>query len=436
MSLARMAGPIMVAAMLRALQDFIDLKWVGGLGTDAVAAISMGGTVIMILFPVIMGLSTGTIAIISRATGAGRHDEAADTAGQSLSVGLIIGLAIAVPGYLLAHPILRSLGATPAVEELGAGYLQIYFVFGFSLFMMLMATSIFQGVGNANIPTVASVVATVMNAILDPVFIYGSWGVPAMGVRGAAVAAVVSQLAATIILLWMIHRGRAGFNLPLHRFRPQRDLIERILRIGLPSSGQLLIRNIVSLILMAFVARHGTAAVAAYGIGIKFHMTMLMPAFVLGNAVSPIVGQNLGASQPDRAHRAAWLAVGVDILIKIVIAALLFAFAPALIHFFDPNPDVVAEGARYLRIVSPFMLFAGLAIVLGRALQGAGDTMFPMIATGICLWLIQLPLAMILPNFLPVPASGIWWAISIATVVHGIMIVIWFQTGRWKHVKV
>ncbi|MBA4388015.1 MAG: hypothetical protein C0404_08545 [Verrucomicrobia bacterium] len=435
-SLLKMAGPTMIGALLQSAQWFIDLYWVGGLGTEAVAAISVGGILTMTLFPVIMGLSTGTMAIISRAIGAGNQDEAADTAGQSLTLGLLVGLLTGFLGFVYAGDLCRYLGATPEVAALGKDYLEIYFLFSFTLFVMLMCSSIFQGVGDSYHPMIATLIATSLNAVLAPILIYGLWGFPAVGIKGAAIATVISQGLAAAVLMFHIYKGRARIHVSLARLKLRRDLVKRIVGIGLPSSGQMLARNLIGLILLKIVSRYGTAAVAAYGIGMRFHMTMLMPAFVLGNSVAPIVGQNLGAGKPERSSAAAWLATGIDLAVKVVIATILVAWASSLVSCFDTNHEVVTEGKAYLRIITPFLLFAGIAIVLGRALQGAGDVVAPMVATVISLWGIQLPLALLLPHYFNLNINGVWWAISIATVVHGLMIWVWFQTGRWKHKKV
>jgi len=194
----------------------------------------------------------------------------------------------------------------------------------------------------------------------------------------------------------------------------------------------MLSRGLMSLILMRIVALCGTAAIAGYGIGMRFHMIILMPAFVLGNAAATMVGQNLGAGRPDRSRSAAWMATGMDVVIMAASAALMLAFAPQFVRLFDANPEVVRVGAGYLRTVSPFYVFVALAIVLGRALDGAGQTMITMIFTVSILWGLQVPLAMFLSRVAQPATQGIWWAIGIAMTVHALLVTGWFLTGRWK----
>ena len=187
-----------------------------------------------------------------------------------------------------------------------------------------------------------------------------------------------------------------------------------------------------NLVVFRIVAGSGTAAMAAYGIGVRFHMMTLMPAFALGGAAATMVGQNLGAGTPDRAHTVSWLATGVDLAIMAGSALILCLGAPWLIAVFDPSPDVVRIGSTYLRVVSPFYVFAGLGVVLGRALNGAGDTMSTMVITILTLWGLQVPLAVSFSRSFHPATLGIWWAVAIAITVNGLLTAGWFQTGRWK----
>ena len=435
--IVRLAGPMFVSAMLQNLQSVIDLFWVGKLGSDSVAALAMSGTVLMMLFPVIMGVATGTVALVARAIGAGDNELAADSAGQSLVLGMGFGALVGIAGFLTSGLLCRWLGAEPIVEALGEQYLQVSFVGSFTVFLLFIGNSAMQGAGNTVIPMITMVLANVLNLGLDPLLIFGIAGFPRLEVRGAALATVISQAVAAALVLGVLLSGdRGGVHVRRTRWRVRADLMQRLLRIGVPSAGQMLSRSVMALVLMRIVAEAGTIAVAAYGIGLRFHMLILMPAFTLGNAVATMVGQNLGAKRPDRAERAAWLGTGIDVGITVLGIVILLLAARPLIAVFDGNPDVVAEGVRYLRTVSPFYVFAAFAIVLGRGLMGAGDTVGPLICTLIGLWGVQVPLALWLSRVVEPSTQGVWWAIGAAIVVHGSLVTAWFMTGRWKRKQV
>ncbi|MFH0879084.1 MAG: MATE family efflux transporter, partial [Lentisphaerota bacterium] len=250
------------------------------------------------------------------------------------------------------------------------------------------------------------------------------------------VATVIAQAVAAGLSMAVLFKGKSHLHVHMHHWIPDWALSWRILRIGLPSSGQMLTRSLMNAIMMRIVAVCGTAAVAAYGTGMRFHMLVLMPAFALGGAAATMVGQNLGAGQPDRAKKAAWMATWIDMGFMAVCLGFLMLFATSLIGFFNTDPEVVRIGARYLLIVSPGYFFAALGIVLGRALNGAGDSVSPMVFTILSLWGLQVPLAIYLSRIWNPSMDGIWWAISAAMMVHGLLITAWFEVGRWKNKKV
>lgn len=429
----RLAWPMFVSAMLQNAQTLIDLFWVGRLGSEAVAALALSGTILMMLFPVVMGLSTGTVAVVSRCVGAGALGEAADGAGQSLLVALVFGTLAGITGWFCAEPLCRLLGGQGEVVRLGTEYLQISFVGSTAIFVLFIGNSVLQAFGNTVVPMYAMVMSNLINLVLDPLFIFGWLGLPRMGVRGAAWATVIAEVAAVAVVLYVLQSGRLTLKITAAHWRPRWDVAWRVIRVGIPSSGQMLSRSLMSAVLMRVVAGCGMVAVAAYGIGSRLHMIVLMPAFTLGNAAATLVGQNLGARRPDRAAAVAWLATGLDVVIMAMSAAVLVIWAPAFVRIFDANPEVVSEGTSYLRVTSFFYVIAALSIVLGRALQGAGDTLSPMIATIIGLWGVQVPLAILLARWVTPPTLGIWWSVSVALTVNGLMVAAWFAMGRWKH---
>ncbi len=435
-ALMRLAGPMFVSTTLQNAQSVIDLFWVGRLGSEAVAALAMSGTLLMALFPVVMGLSTGTVAMVSRCVGAGRGHEAAEVGGQSLVVALVFGLVAGTVGWFSAEWLCRLLGGSEAVVQLGADYMGISFLGCFTVFLLFIGSSILQASGNTVVPMQAMLLANVLNIVLDPVFIFGWLGVPRMGIKGAALATVLSQAAAAAMVMQVLVRGSAGVQIRRRHLWPRKDLVLRLVRIGVPSSGQMLSRSLMSVVLIRVVAGFGTVVVAAYGIGVRFHMLVLMPAFVLGNAAATIVGQNLGAGRPDRAERVAWLATGIDAAIMLGSAVILMVWAAPLVAIFDDTPAVVAMGARYLRVVSLFYIPVAFSIVLGRALQGAGDTLAPMVTTILGLWGLQVPLAIILPHYFTPATDGIWWSVAVAMTANGLMVAVWFKQGKWKTLRV
>ncbi len=428
-----LATPMLVAALLQNLQSLIDLFWVGRLGPRAVAAVAVSGTIVMLLYPMLMGLGTGTVALVARAVGARDYAGAGNAAGQSLMLAVVLGAAGGLLGWWLTDDLLRLLGTPADVLQDGHDYLRIILLGSISVFVLLMGNAALQGAGDTITPMYIMGASNLLNIVLDPLLIFGPGPFPALGVSGAAVATVLAQGLAGAVGITILLTGRTRLRLHWRQLRPDWSMAWRILRIGLPGSGQMLSRSLMSAVLMRIVAGLGTAAVAAYGTGLRFHMIILMPAFALGGAAATMVGQNLGAGQPERARRGAWLATGMDMAFMALAAVLMMGFAKELTGLFNKDPEVVRLGARYLVIVSPFYVAAALGIVLGRALNGAGDSLAPMICTVVSLWGLQVPLALYLPRIWSPPIEGVWWAVGAAMTLHGLLIAGWFATGRWRH---
>lgn len=422
----KLAGPMFVSAILQNVQSLIDLFWVGRLGSQPVAALGIGVTLLMMLFPIAMGISTGTVALVSQLCGAGRHEDASEVAGQSLSLGLVMGAVTGLVGWFFAGKMCLLLGGSAEIAEIGGKYLRIYFIGSFSIFVLIMGNSILQGSGNTVLPMIALLLANILNIILDPILIFGIFGCPKLGVQGAAMAAVISDVIAASLVVGFLTRGVGRVRVRPAQWRIRPAMAMSILRIGMPASGQLFARTLMQVVLIKVVAFYGTAAIAAYSIGMRIHQISLMPAFALGNASATMMGQNLGAGKPERARNAAWVATVIDVGIMLALSVIFVAFAPLFIAIFDKNPEVVRIGSHYLMTVSPFYIFTAFAIVLGRALSGAGRTMATMVITIVALWGIQVPLAIILSRVFGMNTQGVWWAISIANTIHGLLIMWWF----------
>ncbi len=434
--LLRLAGPMFVSSLLQNAQSLIDLFWVGRLGSEAVAGLALSGTILFLMWPLVMGLAIGTVALVSRYIGAGQHEQAAAAAGQSLGLSIIVGVLIGGSGLLALNSLLRLIGPEPAVAELARQYLVISFMGFFTVFLLAISGSALQAAGNALLPMTGMILANLINLALDPVLIFGWLGCPALGVRGAAWATVFSQAVAAAVVTIGLFRGIPRLKVGWHHLAPRINQAWQVFRIGIFSAGQMLARSLMVFVLFRIVASCGTAALAGYGIGLRFHQMILLPCFVLGNASAALVGQNLGAGQPERAVRASWLAANIGMLINLVAAALIMLFAPFLTSFFSQDPQVTAVCVNYLRLVSPFYIFAAMGIILGRSMNGAGDTVPTMLITIVTLWGIQVPLAQLFARLFDPATTGVWWSIAISNLLNGLITAAWFKIGRWKHIKV
>ncbi|MFH1006652.1 MAG: MATE family efflux transporter [Candidatus Latescibacterota bacterium] len=425
-----LALPMMVGNVLQNAFSLVDMIFVGRLGPSAIAAVGMSGVVLGFLFVVIIGIYTGTVALVSRFIGARSPSEAENVAMQSLFLGGFCFAAVAGIGYPLAPYILQVLGAGEEVVRQGIPYLRISFLGSFAMIFSVVLGSVLRAAGDAITPLKIMVLSTVLNIVLDPLMIFGWGAFPALGVAGSALATVLSTSLGTALLLWIFLRGRGVVRLRMAHAHVDFPLMGRIIHIGIFASIQAILRNVSGVILTRLVTVYGTYAVAAYMISMRLQMMVMMPAFGLAGAVATLVGQNLGAGKPDRAARTAWITAAVGFAIMTVFGIAYILFSRSIFGVFTDDPGVVHIGTQILQISAGFFGFIGIAIILSRALAGAGDTLSPMVITAIGLLVIRLALALLFSWKLGL--VGIWLGMTAGITIHGVMVAAWFHTGRWK----
>ena len=429
-----LALPMMIGNVLQNAFSIVDMIFVGRLGPSAIAAVGMSGVVLGFLFVVIIGIYTGTVALVARFIGAKNPSEAENVAIQSFFLGGFCYAAIAITGYPLAPFILRILGGSEEVVRQGVPYIRIMFLGSFAMIFSVVLSSVLRAAGDAITPLKILALATVLNIGLDPLLIFGWGAFPRLGVAGSALATVIARGLGAALLLGIFLRGGAVVHLKIAHARIDFPLMGRIIRIGVFASIQGILRNISGVILTRLVAVYGTYAVAAYMIGMRLQMIVMMSAFGLASAVATLVGQNLGAHKPERAARTAWITVGVGFAVMTALGIFYIVFSRSIIGVFNKDPEVLRIGVQVLRIYAGVFGFIGLSIILGRALSGAGDTVSPMVITAIALLGIRLALSLLFSWKLGL--IGIWLGITASTIIQGLMVGVWFHTGRWKLTRV
>ena len=427
-----LAWPMVVGNVLQNAFNVVDMIFVGRLGPDAIGAVAVCGLLMQITWTLLVGVAIGTTAMVARFYGSGDKTSAGKTAMQSLALGVLVSLALVVLDNTAGEEILKALGATDSVLALGSGYLHIVFNGSFTLILFFLSSSVMRGVGDSLTPMIIMGVATCINIALDPLLIFGIWIFPEMGVRGAALATVIAQGIAMVSGLAVLFTGHTRVRVDLRDFRIDFQIIAKMLRISIPGTLQGAIRSAANLLLMSIVTSYGVYVLAAYGIGLRLDLIAMMPGWALGGAAATLVGQNLGAGEPARAEKSAWVAAGLYASILVLLGAVFLILPRNVIGIFNNQSQIVEHGARYLRLRSATYLFLALGMVLASALNGAGDTIFPMLILGLSLLAVQLPLAYRLPQAMGGDPMGIWLAIAAAFTVQGIAMAAWFAVGRWK----
>lgn len=428
----RLSVPMTLGMVFQDLFSLVDMVFVGCLGRDAIAGVAVSGVLLGVIHMLAIGITTGCVALVAQAVGAKNRAAAERAAAQSLLMAGVLSVIVAALGVPLAGPLLRALGAKPEVVAQGRPYFQIAAGCSFAMILSFTFASAVRGAGDAVTPLKIMAVANVINIELDPIFIFGMYGMPRLGVAGSAVASVIGTFVALCMLAWVFFAGgHQHFHLRLGHLRPEAATTWRILRIGVFGSGQMLIRNVSAIALVRIVALFGSAALAAYGVGMRIWFAVLMPGLGFGTAAATLVGQSIGAGKPDRASRAAWTIVGMWATVSGLLGIVFIVLAEPLIRAFNTEPGVVAAGAGFLRWTSATFAFTALSAVLGRAMTGAGDTFWPMIITGVAMLAFRIPLAYGLATA-GKSATGVWASMAVSNVVQGLLFAGAFLWGRWR----
>ncbi len=435
-NLLHLAVPMILGNLLQNVFNLVDMIFVGRLGAEAIAAVSISGILMMVVWTFLIGISIGTTALVSRFFGAKDYQNTTKAASQSLFLGLITAIVLGVLGILWPEAPLRLLGASEEVVQIGVPYVQIVFGGSFTLILLFLISAIFRGIGDAMTPVKIWVIASICNIILDPLLIFGIGPFPRLEVLGAGLATVTGQGIGLILGIIALERGYSYIRINLRNFELHLDLIWRMIKIAIPGSLQGFFRNVSGLVLMRIVAEYGTITIAAYGIGLRLMLMVMMPGWAIGSAVATMIGQNLGADKPERAEKSAWLGTGMYAALLILVGGLFYAFAEPIFRLFNSDPDVVATGVRYLRIVTLAYPFVAFGIIPGMALGGAGDTITSMKVIGFSLIVFQIPAALYLPRMGGLGVNGVWLSIMLAFILQGTLMTLVFKRGRWKYKKV
>jgi len=435
-SLLSLSWPMVITNTLMMLGPTIDMVWVGRLGSASIAGVGVSGMAVQLASGAMMGLAQGMRALVARFIGAGDIAGANHAARQGFTISASFAVVMALIGIFLAEKILIAFGLEPDVVAEGAAYMRILFVGMIAMSLRMMAEGIMQASGDTLSPMKITIGYRIFHIALCPFLVFGLWIFPQLGVRGAAITNVVSQSIGTIICLWVLFSGRTRIKLNMKNFRIDPNMIWRIFRIGFPALVSGIQRTFSNFFLMYLVVPFGTIAVAAHTINQRVEMVIMMPAMAFGMASGVLAGQNLGANKPERAEKSAWLAVGM-VEVWAVIASIVILFAAEnVVRIFNSEPDMVEMAARFLIIAVAGYIVLGFQAGTMNALSGAGDTVPPMIASILTVWLVTLPLAYFLPKYTSLGVYGIRWAMVAGMVVPSVALTIYFKMGRWKRKKV
>ncbi len=431
-TLFKLAWPVMIGNAMQVAYNLADTFWLGKLGAEAVAALSMGFPLVFLIISIGAGITVAGTTLVAQYTGRGNREMTNKITGQIFTFVGGLSFILAFIGIIFNRNVLQLMGTPTNILSSAEAYLDIIFAGIPFMFAFFIFSALLRGYGDTKTPMKMMVYSTLLNIILDPFLIFGVGFSPSLGVKGAAYATIFSRAVAGVIGIYMLITGKKGIVLTVEAFKPDFKEIKKILVLGLPSAAEQSIVALGMTFLMSIVSQFGTIVVAAYGIGSRILSAVMLPSRGFATATTTMVGQNLGAEQPNRAEKSAWVSSGIILGLLTFLALLFNLFPRTVISVFNSDPKVLEIGVSFLRIVGFSFGFLGIRFIIGGSFRGAGNTVIAMILAIIALWGIRLPLAQYLGINLQWGTIGIWWGMFLSNFITAIIAVIWFKKGTWK----
>ncbi len=427
-----LAIPMVLEMVLESLFAVVDVFWVGRVGSNAVATVGLTESLMLLIFAIGMGLSLSTTAMVARRIGEKDPEDAAVAGVQAIILGLAIAVIVGVPAFIFAPELLKLMHASPEIVATGSGYARIALGGSGVVLMLFLNNAIFRGAGDAAIAMRLLWVSNIINLILDPCLIFG-WGpFPKLGVTGAALATFTGRGIGVLYQFYRLMRGTERIRVLRRQIRVDLPVIWRLLRVSLTGIMQFMIAQTSWIGLVWIVGIFGADALAGYTIAIRVVIFAILPSWGLSNAAATLVGQNLGAKQPERAETSVWRTGLYNMAFLGGIGIGFILFAPQVVHIFTHDPAVVPLAVSCLRIVSTGNIAFSYGMVMLQAFNGAGDTVTPTIVNFFGCWLFEIPLAYWLAIRMGMHSNGVYWSIVIAEAAIAAASIILFRRGKWK----
>lgn len=431
-----LAIPMTLEMIMESLFAIVDIFFVSKVGVNAIAVVGLTESMLTITYSLGWGLAMGTTAMIARRVGEGDVDGASVAAVQSIYLAVIISVPIMLAGIFFSEDLLRLMGATEEVISEGSGYTKISLGFNLIVILLFLINGIFRGAGDAALAMRSLWLANSLNMILDPLFIFGISFFPELGVNGAAVATVIGRATGILYQLYHLKKGKGLIKIHKDNWHFKPEIVWKLVKLSSGVTAQFIISSASWIFLMRIISTFGSTALAGYTIAVRIVIFTLLPAWGFSNAAATMVGQNLGANQPDRAEKAVWHTGLFNMAFMGFVMIAFFLFGGNIASFFTEEKEVVENAAKCLSIFAMGYLFYAFGMVLVQSFNGAGDTKTPTIMNLFVFWMLQIPLAYILSIHLGIGAEGAYYSIVISESTFSVIGYFLFKKGRWKTIKV
>lgn len=431
-----LAIPMILEMLMESTFALVDIIFVSQISVNAVATVGLTESVITLLYAVAIGLSMAATAVVSRRIGEKDKPGAAKAAVQAIFLGATVAIIIGIFGIIYPKEILGLMGAEEGLIAEGYGYTRILIGGNITIMMLFLINAVFRGAGDASVAMWTLVISNGLNIILDPIFIFGLGPIPAYGVEGAAIATTIGRSVAVIGQFMILFFGWGRIKIGIKDFVINLAVMWNLMKVSLGGIGQFLIGTSSWVFLMRLMSEFGSDVLAGYTISIRVMMFTLMPAWGMSNAAATLVGQNLGAKQPERAETSVWKTGKYNAIFMAVISIIYLIFAKDIIGLFSDVEDVVNYGGLSLQVIAAGYIFYAYGMVITQSFNGAGDTRTPTVINFFCFWVFQLPFAYLAAFTFDWGPSGVFVAITLAEVLIAGVSIWLFRKGKWKTVQV
>ena len=425
-----LALPVTLTTLLQRAEGIVAVFLVGGLGATSIAAVGLGQLLAFVATTLVSGISVGTNVIVAQLWGARRRQDAGEAARHFLWLSIGVSFVLAGIGIAGNQFVMQQLGAESAVIALALPYSTLIFLVIPCTVLIQVLSSILQGTGDTKTPMYGLIGVNLLHVFLAYPLIYGQWGAPALGLKGAAIAVGFAEATGMLYLLLRcrpILKESSSLRL---------DLIRSIWEVGASVSGERIVQQAGIFIYTKLVLLYGTVAYAAHQVGLSIESFSFLPGYGLAIAAATMVGQSIGAGKYTRAKLENWEANRLAIVIMAGMGILFFFFPYTLLRAFTTDEAVIELGTVFLKIVATLQIPLALTMVLAGSLRGAGDTRFIMGATMVGMWGVRVPMALFVAIWLHLSVSYVWIAmIADWTVRMGLLL--WrYQSERWRQIQV
>lgn len=437
-----LAVPMVMEMLLEATFALVDIYFVNKVDSKASATVVLTEGSLTILYSLAWGLSMGITALVARRAGEKNFAGASSIASQGIVVATFFSVIVSIIGLFYSKEILGFMGASHETIRENYRFTQIMLTGNLVIMLLFVNNAIFRGVGDASIAMRSLMVANIINIILDPLLILGIGPFPKMGVTGAAIATTIGRSAGVIYQLYHLFNGKSLIKLGRDFFVPRMKIIWHILETSFGGMFQFIIGSCSWIFLIRIVSQIGDtdaireSSTSGYGTAIRICIFTILPAWGIANAAATLTGQNLGAGHPERAEKSVWRSAFLTLCFFVLVGVMFFFLGETLMRLFTHDELAIKEGTKCLHILSLGYMFFAYGMVLTQAFNGAGDTKTPTYINLVVFWVLQIPLAYVMVNYLGLGTAGVYSAINIAETVLAITSIIIFRRGRWKLVKV